>query len=91
MGFKPTAEQRQQVMQCVAMRMRHTAIAAALRIDEETFVKLFSRELKFGRVIMRKWLLAAVTRGAISGKKSAIGLLAKMWAHPTRRRRLRAR
>ena len=76
--FKPTAEQREQVMQCTAMKMRHSQIAVGLRIEEATLVKHFSRELKLGPMIMRQWLLAVVTGEAIKGKKSAMSLLAQM-------------
>jgi hypothetical protein len=89
--FKPTARQRKEVMQCVAMKMRPTQIANAFGIDEDIFVKHFSREIKLGPMIMRQWLLAAIAKQAIKGKKRSIALLAKMWVHQPPRRRLRAR
>jgi hypothetical protein len=79
-GIKPTAKQRKQVMLCVAMKMRPTEIANVFRIDQDTLVKHFSRELTLGPTIMRRWFFAVITRQAIKGKKRSIALLAKMWA-----------
>jgi DNA-binding CsgD family transcriptional regulator len=65
--FKPTVNQRAQVMRCVADNMRHEQIARRLGIDEETLSNEFSRELKLGLRIMRQMLLAMATRTAIKG------------------------
>jgi hypothetical protein len=80
LDFKPTAKQREHVMLYVAMKMRPTEIASAFRIDQDTLVKHFSRELTRGPTIMPRWLFAVVTRQAIKGKTRSIALLAKMWA-----------
>jgi hypothetical protein len=80
LDFKPTAKRRKQVMLYVAMKMRPTEIARSFRISQETLVKHFSRELKLGPTIMRRWFFAIITRQAIKGKKRSIALLAKMWA-----------
>jgi DNA-binding CsgD family transcriptional regulator len=87
--FKPTVNQRAQVMRCVADNMRHEQIARRLGIDEETLSNEFSREFKLGLRIMRQMLLAMATRTAIKGSKRAITLLVRMLEQrPTRRRRM---
>jgi DNA-binding NarL/FixJ family response regulator len=42
--FKPTDEQRHDVMLCHAVGMSNRDIAAALRVDEKTLTKHFARE-----------------------------------------------
>jgi hypothetical protein len=76
--FKPTDELRHKVMLYHAVGMSNRAIAMGLGIDEKTLAKHFARELLHGRTIIRQELLAAVTAGAIKGKKSAIALLERM-------------
>ena len=78
-AFKPTADQRQQIM--VAKYAAGTAkvdIAVILGIDVDTLDKQFARELLHGPEIVCQKILAAVTAEAIKGKKSAIALLERM-------------
>jgi hypothetical protein len=85
--FKPTVNQRAQVMRCVADNMRHEQIARRLGIDEETLSNEFSRELKLGLRIMRQMLFAMATRTAIKGNKRVITILARMMKQSSASRR----
>ena len=82
--FKPTTDQRDQVMIARYAGMTKVDIAAAVGVDTDTLNKHFARELLHGPEIIRQQLLAAVTAEAIKGKKAAIALLERM-TRPDRR------
>jgi hypothetical protein len=76
--IRPTEDQRRSVMTSKAAGMANQDIAAAIGIDEKTLAKHYARELLHGPTIIRQELLAAVTKAAMAGKKTAITLLERM-------------